>query len=215
MHMCAFRRRSTDAAPPDSTGGIGGDIDWIILAIGNPGPQYAESRHNVGWWVADLLLKRHGGRLTDAGVCQQAALDIDGTRALLAYPKTYVNRSGAAAKTLLQRHDIVTTRLLVICDDINLPVGTIRVRTKGGAGGHNGLASIMETLGTNDFPRIRLGVGKQADGASQVDHVLGTPTKSEAAELRSAADRAADAAAMAITEGLEAAMNAYNRANPV
>ena len=215
MHMCAFRRRSTNATRPDISGGIGGDIDWIILAIGNPGPQYAESRHNVGWWVADLLMKRYGGRLSDAGVCQQAAVDINGIRALLAYPKTYVNRSGAAAKILLERHDVNSTRLLVICDDINLPVGTIRVRTKGGAGGHNGLTSIMDALGTNDFPRIRLGVGKQADGASQVDHVLGTPTKSEAAELRSAADRAADAAAMAITDGLEAAMNAYNRANPV
>ena len=215
MHMCAFRRRSTNATRPDMSGGNGGDIDWVILALGNPGPQYADSRHNVGWWVADLLVKRYGGRLTEAGVCQQAVLDINGTRTLLAYPKTYVNRSGTAAKILLERHDVDSTRLLAICDDINLPVGTIRVRTKGGAGGHNGLTSVIDALGTKDFPRIRLGVGKQADGASQVDHVLGTPTASEATELRDAADRATDAAAMAITEGLQAAMNTYNRSSPV
>lgn len=211
MHMCAFRRRSRSDAPNGADSGY----DWIILAIGNPGPQYAESRHNVGWWVADLLMKRHGGKLSDAGVCHRATLDIDGTNVLLAYPKTYVNRSGAAAKTLTERHDIETTQLLVICDDINLPVGTIRVRKKGGAGGHNGLTSIIEALGTNDFPRIRIGVGKQADGASQVDHVLGKPRASEAEDLRIAVDRAADASAMAITEGLDAAMNSYNRSNPV
>lgn len=214
MHMCAFRRRSP-ARQDAIDGASDANIDWVILALGNPGPQYAESRHNVGWWVADLLLKRYGGRLADAGVCHRATLDLDGTRALLAYPKTYVNRSGAAAKILLERHNLDATRLLVICDDINLPVGTIRVRKKGGAGGHNGLSSIIDALGTKDYSRIRLGVGRQADGASQVDHVLGAPTKSEAAELRSAADSAADAAAMAITGGLEAAMNAYNRSKPV
>lgn len=212
MHMCAFRRRSSSTARINDAPGR---YEWIILAIGNPGPQYAESRHNVGWWAADMLRKRHRGKLTDAGVCHQAMLDFDGTNALLAYPKTYVNRSGTAANTLLERHGVDVTQLLVICDDINLPVGTIRVRTKGGAGGHNGLTSIIDAIGTNDFPRIRIGVGKQVEGTSQVDHVLGIPSASEAEDLRTAAHRAADATATAITEGLDAAMNGYNRSNPV
>ena len=116
---------------------------------------------------------------------------------------------------LLQRHGIEPSRLLVICDDINLPVGVIRVRKKGGAGGHNGLASTIGEIGTEEFPRIRIGVGRQSQGSSQVDHVLGTPSGDELADLRLAVERAAEAATVAIEEGLDTAMNRYNgRAAP-
>ena len=210
-HMCAFRRKSGASGRAGDSHPDAPTPDWLILAIGNPGQQYADSRHNVGWWVADILLKRHRARVKDAGVAQQAMLKIDTETVALAYPKTYVNRSGAAAKVLLERHGIGATRLIVVCDDINLPVGRLRVRRKGGAGGHNGLTSIIDTLGTNDFPRIRIGVGKQPDGESQIDHVLGRPNAEESAQLNLAVERAADAAETAIREGVEAAMNGYNQ----
>lgn len=210
-HMCAFRRKSGASARAGNNHSDSPEPDWLILAIGNPGPQYADSRHNVGWWVADILMKRHRARLEDAGVARLAKLTIDTESAMLAYPKTYVNRSGSAAKILLERYGIAPTRLLVICDDINLPVGRLRVRRRGGAGGHNGLASIIDTVGTSDFPRIRIGVGKQPDGESQVDHVLGRPDAEESAQLNLAVERAAEAAETAIREGVEAAMNGFNQ----
>ena len=210
-HMCEFRRKSRVSGRAGNNHSDGPGPDWLILAIGNPGPQYADSRHNVGWWVADIPLKRHRARLEDSGVARLAKLKLDTESAVLAYPKTYVNRSGSAAKTLLERYGIAPTRLLVICDDINLPVGRLRVRRKGGAGGHNGLASIIDTLNTDDFPRIRIGVGKQPDGESQVDHVLGRPDAEESAQLNLAVKRGADAVETAIREGVEAAMNAFNQ----
>lgn len=213
--MMAFRRATRSAGPGAESGSVDGERCWVILALGNPGPQYADSRHNVGWWVANSMLKRHGARLTDAGICHQATIRIADQNVIVAMPKTYVNRTGAAARVLLQRHGIEPSRLLVICDDINLPVGLIRVRKKGGAGGHNGLASTISEIGTEEFPRIRIGVGRQSQGASQVDHVLGTPSGDELADLRLAVERAAEAATVAIEEGLDAAMNRYNgRAAP-
>ena len=213
--MTAFRRASRSTVTDAESRSAHGDRCWVILALGNPGPQYADSRHNVGWWVANSMLKRHSARLTDAGICHQATIRIADQNVIVALPKTYVNRSGAAARVLLQRHGIEPSRLLVICDDINLPVGVIRVRKKGGAGGHNGLASTISEIGTEQFPRIRIGVGRQSQGASQVDHVLGTPSGGELADLRLAVERAAEAATVAIEEGLDTAMNRYNgRAAP-
>lgn len=209
--MTAFRRTSR---PEDSDSGSvthANEPSWVIMALGNPGPQYADSRHNVGWWVANSLLRRHNAKLTDAGICHQAEIQIAGQRVVLAIPKTYVNRSGAAARVLIQRHNIDPHRLLVICDDINLPVGAIRVRRKGGAGGQNGLASTISEIGTNQFPRIRIGVGKQTQGTSQVDHVLGRPNAEELADLKLAVERAAEATTAAIEEGLDEAMSRHNQ----
>ena len=208
--MTAFRRASRSADPDTQTVSLDRERCWVVLAIGNPGPQYADSRHNAGWWVAETLLQQHRARLTDAGICRQALIRIACHDVIVALPKTYVNRSGAAARVLLQHHGIVPSRLLVACDDINLPVGTIRVRKKGGAGGHNGLASTISEIGTDQFPRIRIGVGKQNPGSSQVDHVLGTPSPDELADLKLAVQRAAEATTTAITDGIEAAMNRFN-----
>ena len=208
--MTAFRRTSRSTDTDAESGSADRERCWVILAIGNPGPQYADSRHNAGWWVADSLLKRHSARLTDAGICHQATIRIADQAVTVALPKTYVNRSGAAARVLIQRHGIEPSRLLVCCDDINLPVGAVRVRKKGGAGGHNGLASTISEIGTEHFPRIRVGVGRQSQGASQVDHVLGTPSADELADLKLAVARAAEAATVAITDGIDAAMNRFN-----
>ena len=183
---------------------------WIILAIGNPGPEYAETRHNVGWWAADILLKQHNTRLRDEGPSRIAQLTIENQPAIIAYPKTYVNRSGAAARSLLNRYPTEITRLIVITDDINLNPGRIRVRRSGGDGGHNGLKSIIGTLHDTGFPRIRIGIGKPTDGDTQIDHVLGQPINEDFDLINSATKNAANAASTIITQDVETAMNEFN-----
>lgn len=183
---------------------------WIILAIGNPGPEYAETRHNVGWWVADILRQRHNARLRGEGPSRIAQLTIENQPTIIAYPKTYVNRSGTAARSLLNRYQTEIPRLIVITDDINLAPGRIRIRRGGGDGGHNGLKSIIDTLSDNAFPRIRIGIGKPTNGDTQIDHVLGRPDKDELAAIRAATNRAAQAIQTIITQGVETAMNEFN-----
>ena len=183
---------------------------WIILAIGNPGPEYAETRHNVGWWAADILVKDHNARLRDEGPCRVTQLTIENQPTIIAYPKTYVNRSGAAARSLLSHYQTETPRLIVITDDINLAPGRIRVRRAGGDGGHNGLKSIIETLSDNIFPRIRIGVGKPTNDDTQIDHVLGRPTDKELTAIQNATNRAAKATQTIITQNVETAMNEFN-----
>ena len=183
---------------------------WIILAIGNPGPEYAETRHNVGWWSADILLKQHNARLRDEGPSRIAQLTIENQPAIIAYPKTYVNRSGTAARSLLNHYQTEITRLIVITDDINLAPGRIRIRRSGGDGGHNGLKSIIDVLHDTAFPRIRIGVGKPINDDTQIDHVLGTPNEDELTAIQTSTNQAADAAQTIITQGVEAAMNEFN-----
>lgn len=183
---------------------------WIILAIGNPGPEYAETRHNVGWWAADILREGHGASLRDEGPSRIAQLTIENQPAIIAYPKTYVNRSGTAARSLINHYQTEIQRLIVITDDINLAPGRIRIRRGGGDGGHNGLKSIIDTLSDNAFPRIRIGVGKPTNGETQIDHVLGRPTNDELAAIQTATKRAADATKTIITHGVGPAMNKFN-----
>ena len=183
---------------------------WIILAIGNPGPEYAATRHNVGWWTADILLKQHNTRPRDEGPSRIAQLTIENQPTIVAYPKTYVNRSGAAARSLLNHYQTEISRLIVITDDINLQPGRIRIRRGGGDGGHNGLKSIIDTLHDTAFPRIRIGVGKPTNGDTQIDHVLGRPEDEELVAIQTATNRAADAAQTIITQGVETAMNEFN-----
>lgn len=183
---------------------------WIILAIGNPGPEYAETRHNVGWWAVDILVKEHNARLRDEGPSRIAQLTIENQPTIIAYPKTYVNRSGTAARSLLNHYQTEISRLIVITDDINLAPGRIRVRRAGGDGGHNGLKSIIDTLSDNAFSRIRIGVGKPTNGDTQIDHVLGHATDDELTAIQTATNRAAKAAQTIITQGVENAMNEFN-----
>lgn len=183
---------------------------WIILAIGNPGPEYAETRHNVGWWTADILRERHNARLEDEGPSRIAQLTIETQPAIIAYPKTFVNRSGTAARYLIRHYETDTHRLIVITDDINLAPGRIRIRRSGGDGGHNGLKSIIDTLHDSAFPRIRIGVGKPTNSDTQIDHVLGQPSNEDLTAIKSAIDRAVQATQTIITQGVETAMNKFN-----
>lgn len=182
-----------------------------MLAIGNPGAEYASSRHNVGWWVANRLLQgRHVDRFAERE-CDVARIRIGGAEVLVAYPQNYVNNSGAAAAHLQLRYDVDPGNMIVVYDDINLDVGVIRVRRGGSSGRHNGMESIIRALDTRDFPRVRVGVSKQGPGEDQIDYVLSAPTADELAPLMQAVDRAADAVRVLIQHGVEEAMDRYNR----
>lgn len=201
-----FRRKKSDATVASI------ENPWIVLAIGNPGDQYARSRHNVAWWFADAIRERHkSNKLIDEGPARIAHLKVADQNIIIAYPKTYVNRSGIAARALIQKYNIAIDRLLVVSDDINLPPGRIRIRRHGSAGGHNGLQSIIDTLNENQFPRIRIGVGKQSGDESQIDHVLGEPDPEELEMIENAVARTADAFNVIIAEGIGPAMNRFNQ----
>jgi PTH1 family peptidyl-tRNA hydrolase len=196
---------------PRGTGGAQNSVEWIVAGLGNPGPQYKGTRHNVGWWSLDDLTSRAGGRFKASGASAEIAdIEVDGRRVLLVRPLTYVNRSGDTLRHVMRKHHVIPDRLIVIYDDLNLETGKIRIRQKGGSGGHNGMNSIISALATEEFTRIRIGVGRPADSSEQVDYVLGRMAPREREVVRAAATRAADAAQSTIQDGLDIAMNRFN-----
>ena len=195
---------------PRGSGGAPGET-WLVVGLGNPGPKYKDTRHNVAWWALDELADRAGvkfGKRT--GDAETAEAQIGEGSALLVRPMTYVNLSGRAVRAAMRKRNVPVERVIVISDDINLDPGRIRIRAKGGAGGHNGLKSIIDTLGTNEFARIRIGVGMPPTPDAQVDYVLGKMPPKERDLVQDAARRAADAVEAAIREGLQEAMNRFN-----
>lgn len=185
----------------------------VILGLGNPGPEYTQTRHNVGFLVADVLARRHHIRLDTRR--HQSRLGegcIDDTPVIIAKPQTYMNLSGRAAAGLVYRYHLSPADVIVICDDLHLELGRLRVRASGSAGGHNGLKSIIAELGSNEFPRVRVGVGGATDG-EWIDHVLGEFTTAERPLIAEAVERAADAVEMLLSEGPEAAASRFNRKN--
>lgn len=184
----------------------------IVAGLGNPGPRYRNSRHNLGFLVLDRLAERLGVRLDrekHQGLVAEA--DWRGERLLLVKPMTYMNRSGDClarfARNTLQRPD----DLLAVVDDVDLPLGKMRMRRGGSAGGHNGLKSIIERLGTQDFPRLRLGIGQQRRDAELADYVLGRFHPDELPEVRRLEEAAPDAILCWVEHGAEQVMNEYNR----
>ena len=196
---------------PRGSGGARQPVEWIVAGLGNPGSQYRDTRHNVGWWSLDDLASRGRSRFKASGASiETAEIEIEGKRVLLVRPLTYVNRSGDALRHVMRKHHVGTDHLIVIYDDLNLETGKVRIRQKGGAGGHNGMKSIISTLATEEFARIRIGVGRPADSSEQVDYVLGRMAPRERDIVRAAATRAADAAQAAMQDGLDTAMNRFN-----
>jgi PTH1 family peptidyl-tRNA hydrolase len=184
----------------------------LIVGLGNPGRRYRGTRHNVGWEVLDRLAREHRIPIeTDDGWAQIGRGTIGGRAVLLARPQTYVNVSGTAVADLRRRHRIAPPNLLVVVDDMDLPVGTVRVREKGSHGGHNGLRSIIEALGTTDFPRVRVGIGRPPAGVDPADYVLERPSPDERAQLDEAVRRAAEGVTLWITTDIQAAMRHCNR----
>lgn len=186
----------------------------LLVGLGNPGPQYAGTRHNVGFAAIERLADRLGVALTarvDDACVATARLGADGPEVLLAKPQLYMNRSGGPTATLLRRYGIPPDRLLVLYDDLALDVGALRLRPKGGAGGHNGLQDVIRALGSTEFPRLRLGVGNSFESGQQVDYVLSPFSEDQREAAAEMVGRAAEAALAFATDGLDAAMNRFNR----
>jgi PTH1 family peptidyl-tRNA hydrolase len=192
----------------------------LVIGIGNPGSEYANTRRNVGFWVANRLARRHGMEFsTKTGSYLLAEGEIEGRRVAIAKPRTFVNASGAAAVHLIRRLELDDAQeMLVVSDHIDLPTGKVRLRRKGGGGGQKGIADIIAKTGTDEFPRVRIGIGRPVVGGQPswepddvADWVLGEPSPDEKALLDAAVDRAIAAIECAIRDGIDAAMNQYNR----
>jgi PTH1 family peptidyl-tRNA hydrolase len=185
----------------------------LIVGLGNPGREYRDTRHNVGFLVVDEIARRHQLTLAmaPAQVPETFVAKKYGPEPLLvAKPLTYMNRSGDAVAALARYYDIGTADLLVVVDEVALPFGRLRARARGSAGGHNGLKSIIERLGTTEFARLRLGIGRGDSQRDLADHVLATFESGERAALEEFITRAADAAEMFAVEGIEKVMNTSN-----
>ena len=183
----------------------------LVVGLGNPGSRYAGTRHNVGFETLDLLAKRHGAEWAAAPRGAEALIAnwrMGG--AIFAKPLTFMNLSGAAVVPLMQFYKIELADLLVIVDEVQLETGRIRIRPSGSAGGHNGLKSIIGSLGTDAFPRLRIGVGRGDSRRNMADHVLAKFDADERSVIEDAIVRAADASEAFIAEGVQAAMNRFN-----
>jgi len=185
----------------------------LIVGLGNPGREYRDTRHNVGFMVVDEIAKRHDlamamapSQVPDAFIAKK----FGGDPLLIAKPLTFMNRSGEAVAALTRYYGIELDDLLVVVDEVALPFGRLRARARGSAGGHNGLKSCIERLGTTEFPRLRLGVGRGDARRDLADHVLSKFEPDEQAGLGEFIARAADAAEMFAVEGIATVMNTYN-----
>jgi peptidyl-tRNA hydrolase, PTH1 family len=182
----------------------------VILGLGNPGRRYRGTRHNLGRDVVERLAADLRVRLEEDGWVRTGRARVGTTAVVLAIPETYMNVSGQAVKDLLRRRRRRAGDLLIIHDDLDLPLGHLRLRPGNGAGGHNGIRSIIEALGTGLFPRLRIGIGRPPAGVDPVDFVLERFTSAERPAIEEAVARAAEAALAVASDGLPAAMNRYN-----
>lgn len=184
---------------------------WIIVGLGNPGPKYRSSRHNVGFRTVDRL-----SEVSKIAVSHRRAKavvgegDVDGCQVVLAKPRTFMNRSGEAIKYLLDRFHADPKQLLIVYDEMDLPPGRIRVRPSGSAAGHNGLKSIIGAVSTQAFPRLRVGIGKPQPGEDDISFVLGGFSDEDGKLVEEATNRAVEAALCVVRDGIDAAMNRYN-----
>ena len=185
--------------------------DLLVVGLGNPGDEYARTKHNVGAEVVELLAARHGARLKKGK--ERALVDqvtAGGKRLALAIPLTYMNDSGAAVRALVRRYGVEPEQLVVVHDELDLPVGGLKLKEGGGLAGHNGLRSIKAHLHTDSFVRVRIGVGKPPSKEQGANHVLRRPGKKDQVELDIAVVEAADAVEMIVRDGVAAAMNVVN-----
>ncbi len=203
----AFFRKKPAAAPV-----FAGKPEFIIAGLGNPGKEYEYSRHNAGFLCLDILCNKYGLK-TDrlkyrALTC--AAL-IEGKPCLVMRPQTFMNNSGEAIKAAADFYKIPPEKIIVIYDDVSLPTGTLRIRRKGSAGGHNGIKSIIWHLNSDEFPRLKLGVGERSDPDEDLkDHVLGKFSKADLETMRKTMERAVDAIPLILNGDIEGAMSQYN-----
>ncbi|MBW7469211.1 aminoacyl-tRNA hydrolase [Pontibacter aydingkolensis] len=185
-------------------------MKYLIVGLGNIGPEYAETRHNIGFMVLDYLAKKHDAQFDTGRHSFVTEIKTKGRTFVLVKPTTYMNLSGKAVQHWLSNLKLPVEQMMVITDDIAIPFGKIRIRTKGSAGGHNGLKHIEQTLGHNNYPRLRFGVGDSFHKGKQVDYVLSKFSDDESIELQTLIEKAADSVIAFGTIGLERTMNQYN-----
>lgn len=201
-------RSESDPAPSD---GEAGRIR-LVVGLGNPGPEYEGTRHNIGFDLVDRLARERALKWEkEHKFRSKIATGRDGI--VFAKPLTFMNLSGNAVARLMRQHRLSAEQILVVYDDTALPPGGLRFRAGGSAGGHNGIKSLIEYLGTEAFPRLRLGIGPAPSEGGLVDHVLGRFTDPERVEMEKVLEIAAEGVNCALSTGLEAAMNRFNRRN--
>ena len=184
----------------------------IVVGLGNPGPRYSGTRHNIGFVVVDRLAAAFGGSWRSAAVSETAQVRLGTGEVVLVKPQTYMNRSGDAVFALRRQETFDPGQVLVVCDDFTLPFSRIRLRRGGSDGGHNGLASVLGALGTNAVPRLRLGIGPVTSG-KDIDFVLTEFFRNE--PVAGLVDRACGAVESCVNEGLDVAMNRFNGCPPL
>lgn len=189
-----------------------GGVDWIVVFLGNPGPKFAGTRHNVGFMTAEKCEKATGARIVKArDKSLTDRITIDGKGVLLMKPQTFMNLSGDAVGPAVKFYKVPPQQVIVVSDDVSLPNGKLRVRTKGSAGGHNGLKSIIAALGTDEFPRVKVGVGAPPHpDYDMADWVLGTFKNRDAADIDAAVARAWEAVESYIRFGADKTMGKFN-----
>jgi PTH1 family peptidyl-tRNA hydrolase len=192
--------------------------DYVVAGLGNPGAEHAGQRHNAGFWCIDELVRRHSISMKSTRLATEGKGTIEGSEVLLIKPRTWMNRSGQAIGPALKRERVPVEQLIVIYDELDLPEGRIRIRQRGGSGGHNGLKSIIAATGSSDFGRVRVGIGRPYhqgvptwDPEIVMEHVLSNPSAASKQVLREAIERACDAIEAVIRVGWERAMDVYNR----
>ncbi len=198
-------RRSPDATRR------GTPADYLVVGLGNPGEEYSRTRHNVGADVIEILAKRHSAKLRKGK--ERAAVDevrVGELRVAMAIPQTYMNDSGDAVRLLAHRYGVATEQIIVLHDELDLPVSSMRIKEGGGLAGHNGLRSIKSHLNSDEFLRVRIGVGKPTSSAQGADHVLDRFSKRDRTQIDVTLELAADAVEAIIADGVEAAMNRFN-----
>jgi len=186
----------------------------VIAGLGNPGAQYAQTRHNLGYEVLDLLAMRLGSSFRVRVRAHHATAQAGEHRVVLIKPTTFMNLSGQAVAPLLRRNGLPPSNLLVIHDDLDLPAGRVRVRRGGSAGGHRGIQSIIDALGSPEFNRIKIGIGRPPTGIDPVDFVLLRPAPGERSLLAAGIDLAVQACEVWLASGIDSAMNVFNGSDP-
>lgn len=182
----------------------------LVIGLGNPGAEYEQTRHNVGYQVVGALADRLEVSFEHRSDALVGTATADGEEIALALPLTYMNRSGDAVAALQKQYDLDLKDVLVVVDDLHLPIGTLRLRPNGSSGGHNGLAHIEQRLGTSDYPRLRVGIGNEFPSGQQVDYVLSRFTAEQEPQIHQAIETAGDAILTVASHDLETAMNQFN-----
>ncbi len=187
-------------------------MTWLVVGLGNPGPAYAATRHNVGYHVTDELAARMGGRFSSLRAARADVVSglLAGQRTVLGRGRSYMNESGGPVSALMKYYDIDVDRLIVVHDELDLPLGSLRCKLGGGDNGHNGLKSIRQSIGTGDFLRVRFGIGRPPGQQPVHDFVLKPFAKSEQTEADIVTQESADAVESLITVGLVATQSAFN-----